>query len=154
MKSLKNIAFVSACFLTMFLTGCGEPSHSYYTLEDSSYSTADFLIFQTEHSEYSNDVKEITYTFTNNGDDVIWHGYIFELHKFDDDAGCWKGVAFDKEYYFLLPAIGTKPSQTYTNTIDLEEMFDLPLSDGRYRLEKTGSNEGGKYVVYAEFTIE
>lgn len=154
LKILRNVIFVSVCFVMTLLTGCGDPSHSYYSLEDSEYDTADFLEFKTEYSEYERDVKEITYSITNNGDEIFWYGYMFELHRFDDDDGEWKGVAFDKEYFFFLPAIGIKPSKTGTDTIDLEEMYNLPLSPGRYRFEKDGGNDGGEYVMYAEFTIK
>jgi len=83
------------------LTGCGEPSHSYYSLEDSEYDTADFLELEMECSEYERDVKEITYSLANSSDKTFWFGYSFDLHRFDDDSGEWKGVAFEKQHFFL-----------------------------------------------------
>lgn len=157
--STKNVLLVSIFLAMTLLTGCGEPSHSYYSLEDSEYKTADFLELEMECSEYERDVKEITYSLANSSDKTFWFGYSFDLHRFDDDSGEWKGVAFEKEHFFYAVAIGVNSSKPYTDTIDLEEMYNLPLSPGRYRLVKDGGLEGedredGRYVMYAEFTIK
>lgn len=157
MIKIKNVLFVLIFLAMMLLTGCGEPSHSYYSLEDSGYDTADFLELEMECSEYERDVKEITFSLANSSDKTFWFGYDFDLHRFDDDSGEWKGVAFEKEHFFYAVAIGVNSSKPYTYTIDLEEMYNLPLSPGRYRLVKDGGLDGedGKYyVMYAEFTIK
>ncbi len=149
MYRIKSAALV--CAVLVLLTGCAEKeTRKYYAIDESKYTLLDFIEIKTEFSEYeSGSLKELKYTITNNGSDMLWFGYAFELHKFDDESGEWKGVMFDKDTYFFQIAFGLSPSESVTRTIELEKMFDLPLPTGRYRLRKI---EGGGYSD-AEFTI-
>lgn len=148
MKKILSV-FVIGIFL---LTGCKDTPKKYAPINDSGITVVSSIDFKTEFSEYDQSLKMLTYTITNNSEEITTDGDSFELHKFDENSSEWMYVSHDKEHWFLSPARIIDPSESYTNTIDLEEMYDLPLPVGRYRLQKSVGLEGE--VIRCEFTVK
>jgi len=94
-----------------------------------------------------------TMTFRNLSTSVVFHGYRFEVQRFED--GDWVGVPF--QGYWRSIALILRPGQSFEQDLSLRRGFVEPPEPGRYRVVKEfriGAIHGAKHTVVAEFHIE
>ena len=134
-------------FICVFsFSACSSRKNKLIVLNEELYYELKSLSFATEKSEYSTDVKEISYTISNIGSEesAISGDQHFELHYKTDDG--WKMVNYKKDVCFNAIARILKPGETVNYTLDLEEYYYLPLPAGEYRLTD-------EYLVSKSFKI-
>lgn len=91
--------------------------------------------FKTEHTEYNNDVKIISYLITNICDEEIaFTTEAFELQYKTEDR--WKTVAFKEDTAFYELATVLKPNEISKEEIQPDKYYNLPLLSGEYRIIK------------------
>ncbi len=130
----KLLAFLLCILLIFTLSACGSKTNKLDNINESLYYEQKGITFVTEKTEYSTDVKEITYTITNisTGEQCISGDRHFELH-YKTESG-WKIVCYNKDVMFKDIARVLQPNESVTQTINLEEYFYLPLQSGEYRI--------------------
>lgn len=132
LKKIKS--FLSIVFALLILSSCAEKQNALLDLEKEITQSENFS-FETECTEYSNDVKTISYTVTNTCDEQLgFSTYEFEL-QYKTNNG-WKEVAFKKDTSFFSLATILNPSETIKDEIQLDEYYYLPLTPGEYRIVK------------------
>ncbi len=145
---MKKILAISLVLLFLISTvGCSAKENKLTDLKEELYYTSKGLSFATEKTEYSIDVKEISYTIinTSSGEQSISGDQYFELHYKTENG--WKMVNYNKEVMFNDLARILKPNEQVSYTLDLEEYYNLPLQAGEYRITV-------EYMVSNTFTIK
>ncbi len=132
MKSVKTFLFI--IFTLLILSSCGANENALLDLERDIAQPQNFS-FETERTEYGNDVKAISYLITDtSNEEVTFATEAFELQYKTDDG--WKIVAFKKDTEFNELATVLKPGESAKGEIQLEKYYNLPLSSGEYRIVK------------------
>lgn len=159
MIHLKYVPAYLAAVGTLFLSGCGKQNESAESkpmvVDDIGITFPENVEMKTEFSEYDTDVKVINTIITNNSDEYFNFEYGDNvLDKFNPDTNEWERVPFkeDGELFLDCVARSMPPSGTATTTFNLEEVYDLPLAPGRYRIDR-GRVRHEKEILRAEFTI-
>ncbi|MDO4608006.1 MAG: hypothetical protein Q4B40_02300 [Clostridia bacterium] len=130
----KLLTFLLCISLIFALCACGSKTNKLDDINESLYYEQKGITFITEKTEYSTDVKEISYTITNisTGEECISGDQHFELHYKTENG--WKMVCHNKDVTFNALARVLQPNESVTQTINLEEYFYLPLQSGEYRI--------------------
>lgn len=132
LKTVKAFLFIIFTLLT--LSSCVAKDNALLDLEENIAQPQKFS-FKTEHTEYNNDVKTISYIITNNCDEeIVFTTEAFELQYKTDDG--WKVVAFKKDMAFYELSTVLKPNESSTEEIQLDQYYNLPLLSGEYRIIK------------------
>lgn len=132
LKKVKAILFIIFALLT--LSSCVAKENDLLDSEENIAQPQNFS-FKTEHTEYRNDVKTISYLIINTCDEeIVFTTEAFELQYKTDDG--WKIVAFKEDVAFYELSTVLKPNETSKEEIQLEKYYNLPLSSGEYRIIK------------------
>lgn len=132
LKTVKAFLFIIFTLLT--LSSCVAKDNALLDLEENIAQPQKFS-FKTEHTEYNNDVKTISYIITNNCDEeIVFTTEAFELQYKTNDG--WKVVAFKKDMAFYELSTVLKPNESSTDEIQLDQYYNLPLLSGEYRIIK------------------
>jgi len=95
-----------------------------------------------------------TMTFRNRSTSVVFHGYRFEVQRFED--GDWVRVPFGLGLVESIALI-LRPGQSFEQELSLRQGFVEPPEPGRYRVVKEfriGAIHGTEHTLVAEFHIE
>lgn len=132
LKTVKFFLFI--IFALFILSSCVAKENALLDLEENIAQPQNFS-FETERSEYSNDVKTISYLITNTCDEeIVFTTEAFELQYKTDDG--WKIVAFKEDMAFYELSTVLKPNESSKEEIQLDKYYNLPLSLGEYRIIK------------------
>ncbi len=143
----KILAFSLGLLLMTFIIGCSTKENKLIDLNEKLYYAPNGISFTTEKTEYSTDVKEISYTIVNtsSGEKGISGDQHFELH-YKTEKG-WKMVNYNRDVMFNDLARILKPNEQVSYTLELEEYYNLPLQAGEYRITD-------EYMVSNTFIIK
>ena len=133
------ILFLSVTLL--LLCSCGDSKADDSNTGDGSSGTSDgaaaqnkTAILKTEKIFYTTDVKKIAFQIYNYGNDEISFpsdAYNLEIKK----GGKWQTVPYkSNDINFELFAESIGPSELWEAELDLEKLYDLPLTKGTYRI--------------------
>lgn len=132
LKTVKAFLFIIFTLLT--LSSCVAKENALLDLEENIAQPQNFS-FKTEHTEYNNDIKTISYIITNTCDEeIVFTTEAFELQYKTDDG--WKVVAFKEDMAFYELSTVLKPNEISTEEIQLDQYYNLPLLSGEYRIIK------------------
>ncbi len=109
-------------------------------------------VIKTEKQIFTTDVKTIVFQIYNNDTDersFATDGYKLEIKK----GNKWVEVPYKKNniMYFELLAVIIGPSESWKTELDLDELYDLPLEKGIYRI---GNENGIDGIDSIEFEIK
>lgn len=138
---------LAAAIFAIFLTGCTNKENSYELAPE--YGIMEDIYLTAESSEYGRDVKEIVCLLENKSDELFGYGEKFALEK--NVGGVWRTVPYKDWAEFVLYAILLQPSESTTHTFYLDKYYELPLTDGLYRIRLDTELPD---MVYAEFTVK
>lgn len=143
----KILTFSLVLLLMTFIVGCSTKENKLMDLNEEIYYEPKGMSFTTEKTEYSTDVKEISYTIVNisSEEKCVSGDQDFELHYKTENG--WKMVKYNKNVAFNALARILKPNEQVSYTLDLEEYYNLPLQAGEYRITD-------EYMVSNTFKIK
>ncbi len=143
----KILAFSLGLLLITFIIGCSTKENKLIDLNEKLYYAPNGMSFTTEKTEYSTDVKEISYTIINTSSEerCVSGDQHFELHYKTENG--WKMVNYNKDTIFNAVALILKPNEQVSHTLELEEYYNLPLQVGEYRITD-------EYMVSNTFKIK
>lgn len=132
LKTVKVFLFV--VFALFALSSCFAKENALLESQENITQPQNFS-FETEHSEYSNDLKTISYLITNTCDrEIVFTTEAFDLQYKTDDG--WKVVAFKEDMAFYELSTVLKPNESSKEEIQLDKYYNLPLLSGEYRIIK------------------
>lgn len=131
----------------LLLTGCVNREDSYEPAPE--YGIMENIYLTAESAEYGRDVKEIVCLLENKSEELFGYGEKFALEK--NVGGVWRTVPYKDWSEFTLIATMLPPSESTTHTFDLDKYYELPLSDGLYRIRLDTERLD---MVYAEFSVK
>ncbi len=132
---MKKILVISLVLLLLVsVVGCNAKENKLTDLNEELYYEPKGMSFTTEKTEYSTDVKEISYTIVNTSSEehCVSGDQHFELHYKTENG--WKMVNYNRDVMFNAIALILKSGEQVKHTLNLEEYYNLPLQAGEYRI--------------------
>ncbi len=144
----KHITMLMVLFV--LLCGCTQENNKLLPIEQT-YNESSEIVITTQKTVYSTEDTEIEYVISNPTSEEKDYGTYLYLHKFHD--GKWNEVAFKYDnMYFEDILFILQPNQEKTETLKLDNCFNLPLEKGEYRIFIDGGSRPP--IISNTFTIE